>query len=102
MIKYGKFSDEQAKKLKEEAHSMIHLLLVYYENENPTLSEYFDKVQLKLFALNELMDYPLYIADVIHSVECARLEYQKKQSNYRTYRRFVLDAHAKLDNTDEH
>jgi len=99
--KYGVLPDEQFEAYKKRIHSLVHWLLIYAEEENPILDGYFDKVQYKLNGLNELLNYPTQMIEIMNLIESARIEYKKENHNYKVYRKIILDAHELIDDIVE-
>lgn len=95
---YCEFTEEQAEAYRKRLHSMIHWLLIYREEQNPVLPEYFEMVQGKLAGLNSLLMNPPEIIELMGLIECAKLEYQKGENcDTKVYRKTVLDAHGVID-----
>lgn len=100
--KYGTFKKSQFSEYKNRMHDLVHWLLIYAEEEKTdTLNKYFIKVQYKLNGLNELINYPSQMVEIMVLVESARLEYQKENFNFKTYRKIVLDIHELIDRIPE-
>ncbi len=95
--KYGEFQDEQFARYRKKLHGLIHWLLIYAEENNGMLDHYFDKVQLKLNGLNELLLYPPQLVEIMSLVEAARIEWNKESYRHEVYRKLVLDAHELID-----
>lgn len=95
--KYGNFSDEQFAQYKKRLHGLIHWLLIYAEDDNPNIEHYFDKVQIKLDGLNELLLFPAQIVEIMSLVEAARIEWNKESYRHEVYRKLILDAHELID-----
>lgn len=95
--KYGNFSDDQFIDYKKRLHSMTHWFLVYADDNNPILGEYFTKVQYKLAGLNELLGYPTQLIEIINLIESAQVEYQKGNFNKNQFRKTFLDVHELID-----
>lgn len=95
--KYGTFTTSQFDEYKKRMHSMVHWLLVYQESNEPALLNYFSKVQLKLAGLNELLEYPPQVVELMGLIEAARIEYEKPDFHHGLYRKMILDAHECID-----
>lgn len=98
--KYGEYSQEQLHSYKAKLHSKVHWLLIYKENKYPQLDNYFSSIQFQLDGLNELLDCPELIT-LMSLLEAARMEAQKPDCNYSTYRKAVFDAHTMIDRLPE-
>lgn len=97
--KYGNFEINQFIDYKKRLHSLIHWFLVYADDNDPALGEYFIKVQYKLNGLNELLNYPTQLVEIINLVESARIEYNKDKENFnhKLFRKTFLDIHELID-----
>jgi len=95
--KYGSFSSDQMQNYKKKLHSQVHWFLIYYENKYRRLDEYFEEIQYYLNGLDEILCYPLEMVQLMSKIECARLEYNKSDCNYKLYRKSILDAHSLID-----
>ncbi len=96
--KYGIYPNEQFDDYKQRIHSWIHWLLIYAERQDPTLNMYFEKLQYKLDGLNELINYPTQLIEIMNLVESAKIEYNKENYSHRIYRKIILDIHELIDN----
>ncbi len=99
--KYGELTSQQFHDYKDRLHSLIHWLLIYAENNSPILNDYFVKVQYKLNGLNELINYPSELVEIMNLVESAKLEYMKNDFNFTLYRKMILDIHDLIDKIPE-
>lgn len=95
--KYGTYPDNQFEGYKKRIHSKIHWLLIYAEEDNSHLNDYFEKVQLELDGLNELIHYPTQIIEIMNLVESARIEFNKENYSFKKYRKIILDIHDLID-----
>ena len=101
--KYGEFSDVQWDGYKKKLHKDLFWLLLYKDpsiDEECTpeeLDELFDLLMRKINGLNEVLLHPNGLIELLCSLEAARKEANKKEFNYKIYRKFVLDAHNLLD-----
>ena len=95
--KYGTYPNEQFEDYKKRLHSLIHWLLIYAEENNSILDSYFEKVQFKLDGLNELINYPTQMVEIMNLVEAARIEFNKPNYNHEIYRKTILDIHDLID-----
>lgn len=96
--KYGNYPSEQFNEYKKKIHSWVHWLLIYAENSDPNLNSYFDKIQYKLDGLNELINYPTQLVEIMNLIESAKIEYNKSNYSHKTYRKIILDIHELIDN----
>lgn len=99
--KYGEYKNEQFHEYKKRIHNLIHWLLIYAEEKNPNLNNYFEKVQYKLNGLNELINYPSQLVEIMSLVESARIEYNKIDYKHSIYRKIILDIHELIDKIPE-
>lgn len=95
--KYGTYPSCQFVDYKKRLHSLIHWLLIYAEENNPNLNDYFIKVQYKLDGLNELLQYPSQLIEIMNLIESARIEYNKENYRHEIYRKTILDVHELID-----
>lgn len=95
--KYGTYPDGQFDGYKKRLHSLVHWLLIYAEENNSILNSYFDKVQFKLDGLNELINYPTQLIEIMNLIESARIEFNKENYNFEIYRKTILDVHDLID-----
>ena len=56
-----------------------------------------EKVQFKLDGLNELINYPTQLVEIMNLIEAARLEFHKENYNHELYRKTILDIHDLID-----
>lgn len=99
--KYGTYPSEQFNNYKKRLHSLIHWLLIYAEENKPILNEYFSKVQFKLDGLNELINHPVQMVEIMNLVESAQIEFNKDNYNHDLYRKTILDIHDLIDRLPE-
>ena len=95
--KYGTYPDEQFNGYKKRLHSLVHWLLIYAEENNSILNSYFEKVQYKLDGLNELINYPTQLVEIMNLIESAKIEFNKESYNFEIYRKTILDIHDLID-----
>lgn len=95
---YCEFNEEQFAAYVKKLHSMIHWLLVYKDENNPVLGDYFSVIQSKIAGFNSLLMNPPEMIELMGLIECARLEYLKGDAcDSKVYRRTILDAHSVID-----
>lgn len=99
--KYGNYSEEQFKNYKNKLHSVIHWLLIYADEKNPILDEYFVKVQYRFEGLNELLNYPTQLVEITNLIESAKMEYKKQNFNHKLYKKSIFDIHDLIDKLPE-
>lgn len=99
--KYGDFPESQIHSYKHRLHSLVHWLLIYKEDGNEALDNYFQIVQCKLNGFNELLEYPPQMLEIMNLIESARLEAKKEDFNHKVYRSLILDAHSLIDELPE-
>lgn len=92
----GEFTTPQVSNEKEVLHSKIHWLLIYKEENNPKLDIYFSTVLEYLAGLNELLDEPRTLIDVMAIVQTAK-RLNLEGCDFKKYRKLILDAHSKID-----
>lgn len=95
--KYGTFKDEQFQDFKKKLHSKIHFLLVYKEEENPILLNYFDTVMRYISGLNEVLDNNSIVIDLLVTLQVAFDESKKINCNFKIFRKNIFEAHNIID-----
>lgn len=95
--KYGHFSPTQISQYKKKLHNQIHWFLIYYEEGYANLDQYFNEIQYFLNGLDEVLNYPVEMIQLMTKLECARLEFRKPHCNFKLYRKSILDAHSLID-----
>ena len=99
---YGKFSDKQIKELSRAMHSDIHKLLLYkdidikeniFKSENEYL-HYFDNLLFKFGGLNTILGEPKKMITLMSTLRAAYDESQKKDFDYKVFRKAILDSHG--------
>lgn len=96
--KYGKFSDVQMNKVKEDMRKKIYFLLLCVDKN--TCEQYknvnVNEVFLNLFnwfdGLNSILNNPPELVKVISLLESALIEYTSPEFKFSKYRKLVLDA----------
>ena len=99
--KYGCFPAQQIKKFKKRIHSWVHWLLIYAEEHNNELNNYYEKVQYKIDGLNSLLNFPTQVIEIMALIESAKIEYNKPDYNHAIYRKIILDIHELIDRIPE-
>lgn len=82
-------------------HSWVHFLLIYAEQNNEILDNYFDVIQNRLNGLNELLNYPVQLINIMNLIESARVEFNSPDYTHHKYRKLILDAHECIDKIGE-
>lgn len=96
--KYGKINDIMIDDYKKKLHSKIHWLLIYKENNDyECLMDYFNSLMKYVNALCEICNKNSVIIDLIVTLQMAYDEIQDDNYDYKTYRKYVLDAHNIVD-----
>ena len=96
--KYGNIDDLMIKDYKRKLHSKIHWLLIYKENnECECFEDYFISLMKYINALCEIFNKNSVIIDLMATLQIAYNESQSDNYNYKTYRKYVLDAHNIVD-----
>lgn len=104
--KYGDFSLEQIQEYKKKLHDKLFWLLLYKdpstceEFQHIDFDRYFTNLMKELNGLGDLLLHPRGLVEMLTVLEAAYLESKETQFNYKTYRKFVLDAHTLLDRMD--
>lgn len=99
--KYGEYPDSQFESYKKRLHSKIHWLLIYAEEDNSHLNDYFEKLQNILDGLNELLNYPTQLIEIMNLIESAKIEFNKENYSHKVYRKIILDVHDLIDKLPE-
>lgn len=97
--RYGMLPDAELEDYRERLHSLIHWLLIYQEEANPCLVQYFEKVQAKLAGLSSLLCEHSWCIELMVIVEAARVLLEDSNFNHRLYKKFIFDAHELIDRT---
>lgn len=96
--RYGKFSKMQVSEIKKHLRGSIFFLLQCADPETASnypgrdINEIFQNIQYDLDAINSLLFYPLELVPVIELLEAARVTYNKPSSEFKEYRKLLLDA----------
>lgn len=102
-----KFTQEQIIEAKKDMRKKIFFLLLMKDPYNERDFEHidatrvFDSTIAKINGYNEILLYPTEMISVMALLEAARLELQKKEFNFRVYRKLVLDAGSEVDKIKE-
>lgn len=99
---YGEFSQEQVTGFVKSIQGSIFFLLLCGdpqtkdEYKNVDVNKNFRGLQLKLAGANELFKQQSEIISVMALLEAAKLEYNKDDFEFSTYRKLILDAGAEI------
>ena len=66
------------------------------EYDNVDVNEAIESVLAEFGGLNDLLNYPQELVEVMALINAARIEYDKFNSNWKTYRKLILDAGNKV------
>lgn len=101
--KYGNYSDEQVENYKKKLHKKMFWLILYKDpqtkSEYPDVDfdRYFKSLMKEINGLNDLFGRPPEIIEIMALLQAAYTETQRDIFSYSAYRKFVLDAHALVD-----
>ena len=96
--RYGTFNSNQFESFKTKMRKKIFWLILYTDErtntnyKNINVKEYQKNLMKQISAFNSLLFYPDEMVDIINNLEAARLELEKSDFNFKTYKKFVLDA----------
>lgn len=101
--KYGELPIEQINEYKVKLHKKLFWLILYkdprlykkYKNVN--FKKYYLRLMGELDGLNQLLSYPVQIVEIMSLLEEAFKITEQDVFNYKKYRKYVLDAHALID-----
>lgn len=96
-IYHGEFVEPQITHERDLLHAKIHWLLIYREEEYEHLDSYFYSLLLYIASLNDLLDHPQSLIDVMVLLHEARIINRKAHDDFTRYRKLILDAHTKVD-----
>lgn len=105
--KYGSFSENQIKEIKETIRKQIFFLLLLADPKtkdnypNVDIYEAFGGLMQKIDGFNSLLFYPVEIVEIQSLLEEGLKELQKEEFNFEAYRKIILDAGAKVLNIKE-
>ena len=94
---HGKFMKPQISCEKDLLHAKIHWLLIYREEEYEQLDSYFYSLLLYIASLNDLLNHPKTLVDLMTILHEARILNRKSHDDFTMYRKLILDAHSKVD-----
>lgn len=96
VYKYGTLPASQLHKEKERLQKAIFILLPYKEDGYEFLDSYFVSLQQRICGLNHLFGGQSKILTLMEILESARYE-----TNFKLYRKAILDACALVDEIEE-
>lgn len=103
---YGKYGECQLSDYKKKLHSKIFWLLIYKDPETiedyayVDFDKYFRSLMKEINGLNDLLLCPPKLIEMMSLLQAAYKETEESEFDYRTYRKFILDAHNVLDEID--
>lgn len=105
--KYGEFSKDQIVNTKESMRKQIFFLLLCVDPE--TKNEYqnidvnaaFEGLLYKFAGLNDLLNTPQELVDVLSLIKSAQIEFNNPDFQYKKYRKLILDAGNKVKEIKE-
>lgn len=103
---YGDFTAEQLAEYRDRLHKKLFWLLLYKDPKtcgefiDVDFEKYFTNLMRELNGLTDLLFRPSGIVEMLTVLQAAYNEAVKPEFDYRTYRKFVLDAHTLLDRMD--
>ena len=101
--KYGNFSSEQMDEYKAKLHKKLFWLILYKDPKlnrkykNVDFKKYFTHLMGEIDGLNQLLSYPSEIVEIMSILQEAYSITEQDAFNYKEYRKYVLDAHALVD-----
>lgn len=104
--KYGEFTEEQLNAYKKKLHKKMFWLLLYKdpktkdsypEMDGKNFKKYFEFLMKEIAGLNELLNSPSEIIEILSLLMAAWLEVLKEEFDYQSYRKLILDAHHLID-----
>ena len=107
--KYGDFSGLQVNEIKQKMRKQIFFLLVIVdpntaeEYENVDVGAAIENVLQVYGSLNDLLNYPKEMVEVMVMLNAAYMEYQKGKTEFdwKTYRKLILDAGSAVSKIKE-
>lgn len=101
-FRYGNFTQDQIAETKEKMRKQIFFLLLIAdpvnaeEYDNVDVNEAIENILVEFGGLNDLLNYPQELVDVMSLVNAAKIEYNSRNYNWRKYRKLILDAGNKV------
>lgn len=103
---YGKYGECQLSDYREKLHSKMHWLLIYRDPKTiddysyVDFDKYFKSLMKEINGLNDILMQPPKLVEMMSLLQAAYNETTFDSFNYKTYRKFILDAHNVLDEID--
>lgn len=100
--RYGNFTQDQIIETKQKMRKQIFFLLLIAdpvnaeEYDNVDVNEAIENILVEFGGLNDLLNYPQELVDVMSLVNAAKIEYNSRNYNWRKYRKLILDAGNKV------
>lgn len=100
--KYGEFTNSQIAETKKMLRKQIYFLLLIVdpstrgEYENINVEEAITGIMYKIAGLNDLLLNPPELVLVLSLIQSALTEYLSPEFEYKTYRKLILDAGARI------
>lgn len=92
--KYGTISNEQFEDFKIKMHSKVHWLLIYKERGGcGSYEDYFTDTMKYFNSLNTVLGNNSSILDILVVLQRAFDETQKKDFDFKAFRKNILEAH---------
>lgn len=101
-FRYGNFTQDQIAETKQKMRKQIFFLLLIAdpvnaeEYDNVDVNEAIENILVEFGGLNDLLNYPQELVDVMSLVNAAKIEYNSRNYNWRKYRKLILDAGNKV------
>ena len=106
-FKYGEFSKDQIKEVKDAMRKRIFFLLLIVDSntaeeyEGVDVEKTFDSLLIEFGGLNDLLDYPAEMVSILSLINAAKLEYNSADFNWQRYRKLILDAGSEVQKIKE-
>lgn len=104
---YGSFDMKQLDKYKVKLHKKLFWLILYKDPDLKgkygyiNFQKYFKRLMGEIDGLNQLLSYPPQIVEMMSLLQAAYTLTEKEKFDYKTYRKYVLDAHSLIDELKE-
>lgn len=100
---YGEIPVEQFNDYKVKLHKKLFWLLLYKDPntcadyEHVDFDKYITSLLKEIAGLSKILSSPSELVELLALLQAAYNETSREDFNYKTYRKFVLDAHNVLD-----
>ena len=100
--RYGNFTQDQIVETKQKMRKQIFFLLLIVdpvkaeEYDNVDVNEAIDNVLNEFGGLNDLLNYPKELVEIMALINAAKIEYNSRNYNWSKYRKLILDAGNKV------